>query len=312
MAWAAGNWTPVPHFVLLGLSPGSPSPAGAAAVLLALLACAPTHFRLGADCGCAPMHFLLGWLALADMALACTVAPRMAADLLRGGGAVSLAGCGLQILSFLTLLGDECFLLAAMAYDRYVAVCRPLRYAAVMSRRACWRLVAAAWLFGLADGLAQAVSALRFPFCGAGRPVDHFFCEVPAVLRLACADTALYETLIYVCCVLMLLLPFAAVAASYLRILAAVLRMRSARGRRKAFATCSSHLAVVSLFYGAAMVTYMRPQAYHSARQDKVVSAFYTLVTPVLNPLIYSLRNKEVAGALRKLLGRCPRGGALG
>ncbi|XP_075854931.1 olfactory receptor 2T8-like [Microcebus murinus] len=330
MAWAAGNWTPVPHFVLLGLSPGSPSPAGAAAVLLALLAalagnaplllllllgadcgCAPTHFRLGGDCGCAPMHFLLGWLALADMALACTVAPRMAADLLRGGGAVSLAGCGLQILSFLTLLGDECFLLAAMAYDRYVAVCRPLRYAAVMSRRACWRLVAAAWLFGLADGLAQAASALRFPFCGA-RDIDHFFCEVPAVLRLACADTALYETLIYVCCVLMLLLPFAAVAASYLRILAAVLRMRSARGRRKAFATCSSHLAVVSLFYGAAMVTYMRPQAYHSARQDKVVSAFYTLVTPVLNPLIYSLRNKEVAGALRKLLGRCPRGGALG
>ncbi|XP_011360740.1 olfactory receptor 2T7-like, partial [Pteropus vampyrus] len=133
-----------------------------------------------------------------------------------------------------------------------------------------------------------------------------------AVLKLACADTSLYETMIYVCCVLMLLLPFSVISTSYLRILVAVLRMHSAEGRQKAFATCSSHMAVVTLFYGAAMITYMQPQIYHSSKQDKVVSAFYTMITPMLNPLIYSLRNKEVTGALRKLMGRCPRSGEQG
>ncbi|XDB52207.1 hypothetical protein AB1E18_005750 [Capra hircus] len=164
-------------------------------------------------------------------------------------------------------------------------------------------MVAGSWLFGLVDGLIQAIFTLRFPYCGS-QEIDHFFCEVPAVLKLACADTSLYETMIYVCCVLMLLLPFSVISASYLRILITVLHMRSAEGRQKAFATCSSHMAAVSLFYGAAMITYMRPQAYHSSKQDKVVSAFYTMITPMLNPLIYSLRNKEVAGALKKLLGR--------
>ncbi|CAO2642726.1 Olfactory receptor 2T27 [Lemmus lemmus] len=226
-----------------------------------------------------PMYFFLSWLSLMDLMLISTIVPRMAADFLMGRGSISFTGCGLQILFFLTLLGDECFLLAFMAYDRYVAISNPLRYSVVMSRRVCWFMVAGSWLFGL--------------------EIDHFFCEVPAVLKLACADTSLYETMIYVCCVLMLLLPFSVISASYLRILVAVLRMRSAEGRQKAF--------------GAAMITYMRPQAYHSSKQDKVVSAFYTMITPMLNPLIYSLRNKEVTGALRRLLGKCPCGGrALG
>ncbi|CAO2642725.1 Olfactory receptor 56 [Lemmus lemmus] len=222
-----------------------------------------------------PMYFFLSWLSLMDLMLISTIVPRMAADFLMGRGSISFTGCGLQILFFLTLLGDECFLLAFMAYDRYVAISNPLRYSVVMSRRVCWFMVAGSWLFGLVDGLIQAVFTLRFPYCGS-QEIDHFFCEVPAVLKLACADTSLYETMIYVCCVLMLLLPFSVISASYLRILVAVLRMRSAEGRQKAFATCSSHMMVVSLFYGAAMITYMRPQAYHSSKQDKVVSAFYT------------------------------------
>ncbi|XP_051825337.1 olfactory receptor 2T7-like, partial [Antechinus flavipes] len=162
---------------------------------------------------------------------------------------------------------------------------------------------------GLVDGLIQAVFTLHFPYCGSNK-IDHFFCDVPAVLKLACADTSLYESMIYVCCVLMLLLPFSVISASYLRILVAVLRMHSTEGRQKAFATCSSHMTVVTLFYGAAMITYIRPQAYHSFKQDKVVSAFYTMITPMLNPIIYSLRNKEVTGALKKLLGRCSYGRA--
>ncbi|XP_057630825.1 olfactory receptor 56-like [Chionomys nivalis] len=317
MAWA-GNQTLISHFVLLGLFSRTPlhlflfsiimvmflvALSGNGLMILLILVDSRLH---------SPMYFFLSWLSLMDLMLISTIVPRMAADFLMGRGSISFTGCGLQILFFLTLLGDECFLLAFMAYDRYVAISKPLRYSVVMSRRVCWLMVAGSWLFGLVDGLIQAVFTLRFPYCGS-QEIDHFFCEVPAVLKLACADTSLYETMIYVCCVLMLLLPFSVISASYLRILVAVLRMHSAEGRQKAFATCSSHMMVVSLFYGAAMITYMRPQAYHSSKQDKVVSAFYTMITPMLNPLIYSLRNKEVTGALRKLLGKCPCGrGALG
>nr|XP_017505390.1 olfactory receptor 56-like [Manis javanica] len=308
MAWV-GNQTLISQFILLGLFTGSP--------LHLLLFCTIVLMFLVALSGNglmlllintdprlhSPMYFFLSWLSLMDLMLVCTIVPRMATDFLLGRGSISFTGCGIQILFFLTLLGDECFLLAFMAYDRYVAISNPLRYSVVMGRRVCWLMVAGSWLFGLVDGLIQAVFTLRFPYCGS-QEIDHFFCEVPAILKLACADTSLYETMIYVCCVLMLLLPFSVISASYLRILVVVLRMSSAEGRRKALATCSSHMAVVSLFYGAAMITYMRPQAYHSSKQDKVVSAFYTMVTPMLNPLIYSLRNKEVAGALKKLLGR--------
>uniref|UniRef100_A0A8B9XKJ8 G-protein coupled receptors family 1 profile domain-containing protein n=1 Tax=Bos mutus grunniens TaxID=30521 RepID=A0A8B9XKJ8_BOSMU len=244
-----------------------------------------------------PMYFFLSWLSVMDLMLISTIVPRMAIDYLLGHGSISFTGCGLQILFFVTLLGDECFLLAFMAYDRYVAISNPLRYSVVMSRRVCWLMVAGSWLFGLA------IYTLSFPYCGS-QEIDHFFCDIPAVLKLACADTSIYEALIYVCCILMLLLPFSVISVSYLLIFVTVLRMHSAEGRKKAFATCSSHMAVVSLFYGAALITYMRPQTYHSSKQDKVVSAFYTMITPMLNPLIYSLRNKEVAGALKKLLGR--------
>ncbi|XP_002689090.3 olfactory receptor 2V1 [Bos taurus] len=304
-----GNQTLISHFILLGLFTHSPLHLLLFSIIMAMFLVAlsgnglmilliNTDSRLHS-----PMYFFLSWLSLMDLMLISTIVPRMAIDYLLGHGSISFTGCGLQILFFLTLLGDECFLLAFMAYDRYVAISNPLRYSVVMSRHVCWLMVAGSWLFGLVDGLIQAVFTLRFPYCGS-QEIDHFFCEVPAVLKLACADTSLYETMIYVCCVLMLLLPFSVISASYLRILITVLHMRSAEGRQKAFATCSSHMAAVSLFYGAAMITYMRPQAYHSSKQDKAVSAFYTMITPMLNPLIYSLRNKEVAGALKKLLGR--------
>ena len=308
------NQTLISHFILLGLFNHTPLHlllfstimvmflvALSGNGLMILLINTDSHLH-------SPMYFFLGWLSLMDLMLISTIVPRMAIDYLLGHGSISFTGCGLQILVFVTLLGDECFLLAFMAYDRYVAIGNPLRYSVVMSRRVCWLMVAGSWLFGLVDGLFQAIYTLSFPYCGS-QEIDHFFCDIPAVLKLACADTSIYEALIYVCCILMLLLPFCVISVSYLLIFVTVLRMRSAEGRKKAFATCSSHMAVVSLFYGAAMVTYMRPQTYHSSKQDKVVSAFYTMITPMLNPLIYSLRNKEVAGALKKLLERCPCGG---
>nr|XP_004661333.2 olfactory receptor 2T1 [Jaculus jaculus] len=250
-----------------------------------------------------PMYFLLSHLSFIDMTYISTIVPKMLVDHLLGQRTISFVGCTAQHFLYLTFVGAEFFLLGLMAYDRYVAICNPLRYPALMSRRICWIIIAGSWFGGSLDGFLLTPITMSFPFCSS-REINHFFCEAPAVLRLACADTALYETVMYACCVLMLLVPSSVVAASYARILAAVCRMGSAGGRRKAFATCSSHMTVVTLFYGAAIYTYMVPHSHHTPAQDKVFSAFYTILTPMLNPLIYSLRNKDVAGALKRSLGR--------
>uniref|UniRef100_I3N8P4 Olfactory receptor 2T33-like n=1 Tax=Ictidomys tridecemlineatus TaxID=43179 RepID=I3N8P4_ICTTR len=208
-----------------------------------------------------PMYFLLSQLSLMDIMLVSTTVPKMAADYLTGIKSISTAGCGLQIFFLPTLGGGECFLLAAMSYDRYVAVCHPLRYPMLMSWPLCLRMTVGSWFLG--------------------------------------------ANVMYICCVLMLLVPFCLILTSYSLILAAVLHMRSTEARKKAFATCSSHVAVVGLFYGAAIFIYMRPKSYRSAHHDKVVSAFYSIFTPMLNPLIYSLRNSEVKGSLKMWLGKC-------
>ncbi|XP_040321481.1 olfactory receptor 2T29-like [Herpailurus yagouaroundi] len=248
-----------------------------------------------------PMYFLITQLSLIDVMYISVTVPKMLMDQVMGVNKISAPECGMQMFLYLTLAGSEFFLLAAMAYDRYVAICYPLRYPILMNHRVCLILVSSCWLLGSVDGFMLTPVTMTFPFCRS-REIHHFFCEVPAVMKLSCSDTSIYETLMYLCCVLMLLIPVTVISSSYSFILFTIHRMKSAEGRKKAFATCSSHMTVVILFYGAAMYTYMLPNSYHTPENDMIVSVFYTILTPVLNPLIYSLRNKDVTKALKKML----------
>ncbi|XP_045332995.1 olfactory receptor 2T29-like [Leopardus geoffroyi] len=248
-----------------------------------------------------PMYFFITQLSLMDVMYISVTVPKMLMDQVMGVNKISAPECGMQMFLYLTLGGSEFFLLAAMAYDRYVAICHPLRYPILMNNRVCLLLVSSSWFLGSVDGFMITPITMTFPFCRS-REIYHFFCEVPAVMKLSCSDTSLYETFMYLCCVISLLFPVTVISSSYSFILFTIHRMKSAEGRKKAFATCSSHMTVVVLFYGAAVYTYMLPNTYHTPEKDMIVSVFYTILTPVLNPLIYSLRNKDVTRALKKML----------
>ncbi|XP_037655508.1 olfactory receptor 2T2-like [Choloepus didactylus] len=250
-----------------------------------------------------PMYFFLSQLSIMDLLYSSAIVPKIASDFLSGKNTISFINCGIQLFFVMTLCAAECFLLAVMAYDRYVAICHPLRYSVLMCPAVCAFLVAGTWLGSLLNALVHVIYVLNLPYC-ASREIHHFFCEIPALLKLVCADTSLYENGLFVSGGVFLLIPISAIMASYGQILSLVLRLGSNLGMRKALATCSSHMIVVFLFYGTAIIKYFLPKAYHTAEQDEVVSVFYTIVTPMLNPLIYSLCNKTVAGALRKVLGR--------
>ncbi|XP_007092999.1 olfactory receptor 2T29-like [Panthera onca] len=247
-----------------------------------------------------PMYFFITQLSLMDVMYISVTVPKMLMDQVMGVNKISAPECGMQMFLYLTLGGSEFFLLAAMAYDRYVAICHPLRYPILMNNRVCLLLVSSSWFLGSVDGFMITPITMTFPFCRS-REIYHFFCEVPAVMKLSCSDTSLYETFMYLCCVISLLFPVTVISSSYSFILFTIHRMKSAEGRKKAFATCSSHMTVVILFYGAAVYTYMLPNTYHTPEKDMIVSVFYTILTPVLNPLIYSLRNKDVTRALKKM-----------
>ncbi|XP_053903638.1 olfactory receptor 2T1-like [Malaclemys terrapin pileata] len=251
-----------------------------------------------------PMYFFLSQLAFMDICQILIVVPKMAMDFLIPGNPISIVGCGTQIFLTMTMGGAVCLLLAVMSYDRYVAICNPLQYHIRMKKRTCLSMAAGVWFGASLDALIHTVFILQLPYCSS-KEINHFFCEIPALLKLSCSDTSTYEMVLFVSGIVLLLIPSLIILSSYTCILSSVLRMSSVKGKQKALATCSSHLTVVGLFYGAAIFMYMRPTSYHSLQQDKMVSMFYTIVTPVLNPLIYSLRNRDVLGSLRKLVGKC-------
>ncbi|KAM6224135.1 olfactory receptor 2L5-like [Rhynchocyon petersi] len=250
-----------------------------------------------------PMYFLLSQLSLVDLNYISTIVPKMAYGFLFGNRSISFIGCGVQSFFFLTLAGAETLLLTSMAYDRYVAICYPLHYPIRMSKSMCVLMIAISWIMGSINSCAHTVYAFHIPYCQS-RAINHFFCDVPAMLTLACMDTWVYEYTVFVSTTLFLVFPFIGIICSYGRVFLAVYRMPSSEGRKKAYSTCSTHLTVVTFFYAPFAYTYLRPRSYRSPTEDKVLAVFYTIITPMLNPVIYSLRNKEVTGALRRIIHR--------
>ncbi|XP_045852781.1 olfactory receptor 2L13-like [Meles meles] len=249
-----------------------------------------------------PMYFLLSQLSLMDLMYITTTVPKMAFNFLSGQKRISFLECGVQSFFFLTMACSEGLLLLSMAYDRYVAICHPLHYPIRMSKMMCEKMIIGSWILGSINSLAHTVYALHIPYCQS-RAIDHFFCDVPAMLSLACIDTWVYEYMVFVSTNLFLLFPFLGITASYGRVLFAIYHMRSKEGRKKAFTTCSTHLTVVTFYYAPFVYTYLRPRNFRSPAEDKILAVFYTILTPMLNPLIYSLRNKEVLGAMTREFG---------
>ncbi|XP_036901830.1 olfactory receptor 13-like [Sturnira hondurensis] len=248
-----------------------------------------------------PMYFFLSNLAAVDIAYACNTVPQMLANLLNPALRISFSGCLMQTFLFLIFAHTECLLLVVMSYDRYVAICRPLRYSIIMNWRVCVTLAVTSWIIGVLVTLIQVVLVMPLPFCGPQK-VNHFFCEILAILKLACADTHLSEVFVLAGAVSVLVGPLSAIVVSYSHILRAVLKIKSVEGRQKAFSTCSSHLGVVGLFYGTAIIMYVGPQHGDPQEKKKYLLLFHSLFNPMLNPLIYSLRNREVNAALRRRL----------
>ncbi|XP_045849686.1 olfactory receptor 1F1 [Meles meles] len=250
-----------------------------------------------------PMYFFLSSLSFVDICFASTTVPRMLANHILGTQTISFSGCLMQMYFVFTFVDMDNFLLAVMAYDRFVAVCHPLHYSTKMTPQLCGLLVAGSWVIANLNVLLHTLLMARLSFC-ADNAIPHYFCDVTPLLKLSCSDTHLNEMMILTEGSLIMITPFICILASYVRITCAVLRVPSTEGRWKAFSTCGSHLAVVSLFYGTIIAVYFNPLSSHSSEKDTAATVMYTVVTPMLNPFIYSLRNRDLKRALGKVLGR--------
>ena len=246
------------------------------------------------------MYFFLANLSFTDTCFSCTIVPKVLLNIHTQHCTISHTGCLVQMFFFMELALLDDFLLAVMAYDRYVAICKPLHYTTIMSRSLCHRLVAASWLGGFVHSMVQIIITLQLSFCGPN-VIDHYFCDLHPLFRLACTDTSVEGVIVLANSGLFSIFSFLLLVSSYIVILVN-LRNHSAEGRRKALSTCASHITVVVLFFGPAIFLYMRPPSTFT--EDKLVAVFYTVVTPMLNPIIYTLRNAEVKVALRRLWGR--------
>jgi olfactory receptor len=246
-----------------------------------------------------PMYFFLSHLSFVDICFSSVVGPKMLSDFFTERKAISFLGCALQQWFFGFFVAIECLLLASMAYDCYVAICNPLLYSVAMSQSV--QLVVGPYAVGFLNTMTHTTAAFRLPFCHSNI-INHFFCDMSPLLSFVCANTRINKLLVFIVAGAVLVVSSLTIIISYFYILMAILRIRSADGRRKAFSTCSSHITAVSILYGTLFFIYMRPSAISSLDLNKVVSVFYTAVIPMLNPLIYSLRNKEVKAAMGRMI----------
>ncbi|XP_036621097.1 olfactory receptor 1094-like [Trichosurus vulpecula] len=303
------NNTEVTKFVLIGFTDQL-----ALQVILFLLFLAIYLFTLVGNLGLVvlvvvdsrlhtPMYHFLSVLSFLDACYSSVVTPKMLVNFLAEKKTISFSGCVVQLLLFVTFGTTECFLLAAMAYDRYIAICNPLLYTAIMSPRVYVPLIIGSYVCGLSHAILHTVATFSLSFC-ASNVIKHFFCDIPPLLAISCSDTHVNELLLFIFVSSIEIFTILIVLVSYGFILAAILRIRSAEGRKKVFSTCGSHLTGVAIYHGTILFMYLRPTSSYSLSHDMVVSAFYTIVIPMLNPIIYSLRNKDVKEAVKKVLER--------
>ncbi|XP_054307368.1 olfactory receptor 2B11 [Pongo pygmaeus] len=288
-------WLALPLFVVLLLSYVL-AMSGNVAIILASRLDPRLH---------SPMYVFLSHLSFPDLCYTSMTVPQMLVNMGSSQKTISYGGCTVQYAVFHWLGCTECIVLAATALDHYVAICKPLHYTVLMHHALCQQLVALAWLSDFGNSFVQVVLTVQLPFCGQ-QVLNNFFCEVPAMIKLSCADTAVNDATLAVLVAFFMLVPLALILLSYGFIARAVLRIQSSKGRHKAFGTCSSHLMIVSLclFYLPAIYMYLQPPSSYSQEQGKFISLFYSIITPTLNPFIYTLRNKDMKGALRRLLAR--------
>ncbi|XP_038617402.1 olfactory receptor 2G3-like [Tachyglossus aculeatus] len=250
-----------------------------------------------------PMYFFLSHLSLVDLCFTTSVIPQLLWNLWGPYKTITVIGCAVQLAVGLALGSTECVLLTIMAFDRYAAICRPLHYMTVMHPRLCQGLAAMAWLSGMGNSAIQSTITLRLPRCG-NRHIPNFACEVPTMIKLACVAIRVNKVVLFIATLILALLPIALIVVSYGFIARTALRIKSAHAWRKSLGTCGSHLLVVTLFFGMTSVIYIHPNSSFSKSSGKFLTLFYTVITPTLNPLIYTLRNKDMIGALRRLLGK--------
>ncbi|XP_030395337.1 olfactory receptor 1020-like [Gopherus evgoodei] len=250
-----------------------------------------------------PMYFFLWNLSCLETCYSSTILPRMLASLLTGNRTISVSGCITQLHFFGFLAATECYLLAAMSYDRYLAICKPLQYAICMNGRNCLWLASGSWISGFLGSTIMTFLVSKLTFCGPNE-IDHFFCDFTPMIKLSCSDISLTNLVTLILSAMETLIPFLLTMTSYVCIMVTILRIPSMSGRQKAFSTCSSHLAMVTIFYGTVIIVYVMPKNSTLRELNKVFSVFYTVLTPLANPLIYSLRNRAVKEALRKVCSK--------
>ncbi|XP_004389297.1 olfactory receptor 1013-like [Trichechus manatus latirostris] len=303
------NFTKVKEFILLGFIVDSRLQRGFFFIFLIIyvISLLGNITVISLICGDSrihtPMYFFIGNLSFLDLWYSSVYTPKILVTCISEDKSISFAGCLAQFFFSAGLAYSECYLLAAMAYDRYVAISNPLLYSQAMSPRLCTSLVAASYFGGFVNSTIITSETFTLNFCG-NNIIDDFFCDLPPLVKLACNVNDSYQAMLSFILATNVITPTVLILASYLFIIAAILKIHSAQGRFKAFSTCGSHLTAVTLYYGSILFIYSRPSTSYALERDKVVSVFYTVVFPMLNPLIYSLRNKDVKDALKKMLDR--------